>query len=219
MQLMTDSHRADIADREVAGWQRAAQRALHPAEDVSNRLSVSDDVLAAIAAGLAAVTVPWELGHSEVPSERRYERVLSTAAYEAWVIYWPSGGSLDLHDHGGSAGAFSVVSGQLDEATIELGDEGGARHCRGRDGRRCRGPGSCHRKPGVRRGHERARVLPAAEHDGLLRARRRRCARRNRPRRRQLEQGVVGDGLALLTVAVSPICARASSVSGSRTIW
>ena len=121
MQLMTDSHRADIADREVAGWQRAAQRALHPAEDVSNRLSVSDDVLAAIAAGLAAVTVPWELGHSEVPSERRYERVLSTAAYEAWVIYWPSGGSLDLHDHGGSAGAFSVVSGQLDEATIELG--------------------------------------------------------------------------------------------------
>ena len=121
MQLTTDSHRADIADREPAGWQRAAQRALHPAGDVSSRLAVGDDVLAAIAAGLAAVTVPWELGHDEVPRERRYERVLSTEAYEAWIIYWPSGGSLDLHDHGGSAGAFSVVSGQLDEATIESG--------------------------------------------------------------------------------------------------
>ena len=34
------------------------------------------------------------------------------------MICWPSGESLDLHDHGGSAGAFSVVSGELDEATI-----------------------------------------------------------------------------------------------------
>ena len=122
MQLTTaDSDRADLADRGPAGWKRAAARALHPAGDASDRLAIGDDVLAAIAAGLAAVTVPWELGHREVPTERRYERVLSTAAYEAWVIYWPSGGSLDLHDHGGSTGAFSVVSGQLDEATIELG--------------------------------------------------------------------------------------------------
>lgn len=121
MQLTTDSDRVHITDREPAGWQRAAQRALHPTGDASHRLSVGDDVLAAIAAGLAAVTVPWELGHPEVPIERRYERVLSTEAYEAWVIYWPSGGSLDLHDHGGSAGAFSVVSGQLDEATVVSG--------------------------------------------------------------------------------------------------
>ena len=47
--------------------------------------------------------------------------MLSTPAYEAWVICWPSGGSLDLHDHGGSSGAFSIVSGELDEATIEDG--------------------------------------------------------------------------------------------------
>ncbi len=81
------------------------------------------DVLAAIAAGLASVTVPWELSHGEVPDERRYERVLSTPAYDAWVICWPSGGALDLHDHGGSAGAFSVVAGQLDEATVESAGE------------------------------------------------------------------------------------------------
>ena len=47
--------------------------------------------------------------------------MLATEAYEAWVIAWPSGESLEMHDHGGSAGAFSIVSGQLDEATIESG--------------------------------------------------------------------------------------------------
>ncbi len=107
---------------DVDGWRRAAQRALHPSGHPSghpSRGTVGDDVLVAIAAGLAAVTMPWELGHGEVPTERRYQRVLSTPAYDAWVICWPSGGSLDLHDHGGSAGAFSVVRGELDEARVE----------------------------------------------------------------------------------------------------
>jgi Cysteine dioxygenase type I len=102
-------------------WKRAAQRALHP----SGR-QVDADVLAAIAAGLATVTVPWELRDGEASNERRYQRVLVTPEYEAWVISWPSGGSLDLHDHGGSAGAFSVVSGELQEATIEVTAEGNA---------------------------------------------------------------------------------------------
>lgn len=101
---------------DVDNWTRAAQRALHP-----SGLPVGADVLSAIAAGLAAVTVPWELRDGEVPTERRYQRVLATPAYEAWVICWPVGKSLDLHDHGGSAGAFSVVSGQLDEATLKGG--------------------------------------------------------------------------------------------------
>jgi mannose-6-phosphate isomerase-like protein (cupin superfamily) len=113
---------ATLPELSVDGWKRAAQRALHPSSRV-----VGADVLEAIAAGLAAVTVPWELrddelGEGEVPTERRYYRALATDAYEAWVICWPSGGSLDLHDHGGSAGAFSVVSGELDEATIDHGD-------------------------------------------------------------------------------------------------
>ena len=106
-------------DVDADSWKRAAQRAMHP----SSR-PVGADVLEAIAAGLAAVTVPWELRDAEmgddgVPTERQYYRVLATPAYEAWVICWPSGGSLDLHDHGGSSGAFSIVSGELDEAAIE----------------------------------------------------------------------------------------------------
>jgi Cysteine dioxygenase type I len=111
MQTSTDTLTTDISS-----WERAAQRAVHP----SSR-AVGADVLSAIAAGLAAVTVPWELAHGEVPTERRYQRVLATDAYEAWVICWPTGESLDMHDHGGSAGAFSVVSGRLDEAAVEAG--------------------------------------------------------------------------------------------------
>ena len=111
-----DNERQDVTHRDADGWKRAAQRALHPATR-----TVGADVLAAIAAGLAAVTVPWELGLGEIPTERRFHRVLATEAYEAWVICWPSGELLDMHDHGGSAGAFSVVSGELDEAAIEAG--------------------------------------------------------------------------------------------------
>ena len=117
MQATTvDNQRQDVTDLDGDNWKRAAQRALHP-----TARAVGADVLAAIAAGLAAVTVPWELGMGEVPTERRFHRVLATDAYEAWVICWPSGESLDMHDHGGSAGAFSIVSGELDEATIEAG--------------------------------------------------------------------------------------------------
>lgn len=117
MQASTvDNERQDGTDRDGDNWKRAAHRALHP-----TARAVGADVLAAIAAGLAAVTVPWELGMGEVPTERRFHRVLATDAYEAWVICWPSGESLEMHDHGGSAGAFSIVSGELDEATIEAG--------------------------------------------------------------------------------------------------
>jgi hypothetical protein len=117
MQVSTvHNERQDITDLTDDTWKRVAQRALHP-----TARPVDADVLAAIAAGLAAVTVPWELGLGEVPTERRFHRVLATEAYEAWVICWPSGEVLDMHDHGGSAGAFSVVSGELDEATFEAG--------------------------------------------------------------------------------------------------
>ena len=98
----------------VDGLQRASSRALHP-----STVSLDPGVLSAIVSGLAAVTPPWELRTGDVPQERRYERLLSTPIYEAWVICWPAGTALDLHDHGGSAGAFTVVAGQLDETTID----------------------------------------------------------------------------------------------------
>jgi mannose-6-phosphate isomerase-like protein (cupin superfamily) len=49
------------------------------------------------------------------PSQRRADLIAVDDAYEAWVIRWPAGGAIDLHDHGGSAGAFTVIEGTLTE--------------------------------------------------------------------------------------------------------
>jgi quercetin dioxygenase-like cupin family protein len=102
---------------------RASSQALHPSV-----VDVEPAVLCAIASGLAAVTLPWEVRTGEVPEGRRFARLLSTPVYEAWVICWPAGTELDLHDHGGSAGAFTVVAGQLDETTVNDGRVVGQRY-------------------------------------------------------------------------------------------
>ncbi|MEA3184843.1 MAG: hypothetical protein QOJ74_1320 [Ilumatobacteraceae bacterium] len=105
-----------ISETQLDLVSRASSRVLHP-----SRVTVEADVLSSIASGLGEVTLPWELRTGEVPTERRYERLLITPVYEAWVICWPVGAALDLHDHGGSAGAFAVVAGELQETTIEHG--------------------------------------------------------------------------------------------------
>lgn len=79
------------------------------------------EVLIAIAAGLAEVSPAWDLRPGESQGERHYERILVTPSYEAWRIHWPAGTSLDLHDHGESAGAFAIVDGRLDETTLQRG--------------------------------------------------------------------------------------------------
>jgi hypothetical protein len=84
-------------------WPTAVARALHPASSGS----IGQDVLATLAARLADHAVPWEFAADAVPTERRYARLLAAAALEAWLICWPRGASLELHDHGPSAGAFA----------------------------------------------------------------------------------------------------------------
>jgi hypothetical protein len=53
---------------------------------------------------------------------RRFARLLHTPAYEAWLIAWETAADLELHDHGGSQGAFHVVEGALVEAHSDLAD-------------------------------------------------------------------------------------------------
>jgi len=48
-------------------------------------------------------------------AERRYELLELTDELEIWAIHWPQGEGLELHDHGGSAGALWVVTGSLEE--------------------------------------------------------------------------------------------------------
>ena len=79
---------------------------------------VSSVDVATIAAGLAAVSGPWDLGVAAPPASRRYAQVLATDAYDAWLIYWPAGTSTGVHDHGFSVGALAVVAGALEEDAV-----------------------------------------------------------------------------------------------------
>lgn len=47
--------------------------------------------------------------------QRWYERLCSGADYDVWIIGWMPGQCTGFHDHGGSSGAFYVVSGALEE--------------------------------------------------------------------------------------------------------
>ena len=48
-------------------------------------------------------------------------RVAVTDDYEAWLLTWLPGQSTGLHDHGGSAGAFTVLEGVVEESTLAPG--------------------------------------------------------------------------------------------------
>lgn len=51
------------------------------------------------------------------PQQRWYHRMHEGDGYEVWLLTWLPGQETELHDHGGSAGAFTVVSGELTEFT------------------------------------------------------------------------------------------------------
>lgn len=54
------------------------------------------------------------------PGDRSYRLIASSLQFEAWLICWPAGGRLELHDHGGAPGALRVVRGSLLERHTAL---------------------------------------------------------------------------------------------------
>lgn len=52
------------------------------------------------------------------PQGRWYERLHADADHEVWIISWLPGQRTGFHDHGGSAGAFAVALGELEEETL-----------------------------------------------------------------------------------------------------
>jgi mannose-6-phosphate isomerase-like protein (cupin superfamily) len=75
--------------------------------------------LSAAARTLWEVALPWELQVGAPTSERSYELLVRSPGIEVWLIHWPCGGRLQLHDHGGASGAFRVVSGELRETYVD----------------------------------------------------------------------------------------------------
>jgi hypothetical protein len=72
----------------------------------------------AIARRYAARPLDWPRAPIFDPSARWYARIAVEDDHEAWLLTWLPGQGTDLHDHGGSAGAFVLVSGRLTERTV-----------------------------------------------------------------------------------------------------
>ncbi|MFG3558472.1 cysteine dioxygenase [Micromonospora sp. NPDC047557] len=60
----------------------------------------------------------WPVALRFDPTERWYARLATADDHEVWALSWLPGQGTDLHDHGGSAGAFRVVAGALTEETV-----------------------------------------------------------------------------------------------------
>jgi hypothetical protein len=54
-------------------------------------------------------------------AQRWYARLAAGPDHEVWALSWLPGQGTDLHDHGGSSGAFLVVAGILTEETVSGG--------------------------------------------------------------------------------------------------
>lgn len=108
----------------------------------------------AIALDHAADPDRWPVAPRFTPDRRWYHRLAVAPDHEVWLLTWLPGQSTDLHDHGGSAGAFHVLAGTLTEEVVTEGrtpritarewDEGaghrfGSRHIH-RIGNRSTGP-------------------------------------------------------------------------------
>jgi quercetin dioxygenase-like cupin family protein len=99
---------------DVNSWQRTASRAAHPSS--VGKVLEAGDLLVEIAAGLGRVAVPAELMDTPVTRFSR-ELVLTTPAYDVWIMHWPAGTVADLHSHDRHV-AFHIVSGELVEERV-----------------------------------------------------------------------------------------------------
>ena len=66
----------------------------------------------------------WRPLVRHIPSERWYQRLYSTGGFEVWLLGWEVAQDTQIHDHGGSSGAFCVTEGALVEYHAELSHPG-----------------------------------------------------------------------------------------------
>ena len=77
---------------------------------------------AAIATELADAPEIWWPRVQRDSGERWYVPLLEDEDFEAWLLGWPVGEGIELHDHGNSSGALVVVEGVLLETYIQASD-------------------------------------------------------------------------------------------------
>jgi hypothetical protein len=136
------------------GWQETTERAralaaeamaitgADPAQGEPPHGGLEVSWLAGAVDWLAEVAPSWEALTGEVATQRSYRQLFCAPALEVWLICWPRGGRLQLHDHGGASGAFEVVEGAIEERSLQFHPRAGHGR-RAREGSRDRivGPG------------------------------------------------------------------------------
>jgi predicted metal-dependent enzyme (double-stranded beta helix superfamily) len=86
---------------------------------VATRSPIAAEQLEVIATSLASAAPVVEI---PVGGERRWVKVATTDAFDAWLILWPHGTAIGMHDHGGSRAAVRVVRGTLVERHLDSED-------------------------------------------------------------------------------------------------
>lgn len=81
-------------------------------KDAAAPMTTSRWDLPAICRQLARTAPPVHLRDGE---SRRWELLARNADFDAWLIGWAPQSGVEFHDHGGSSGAFVVLSGSLVE--------------------------------------------------------------------------------------------------------
>lgn len=70
---------------------------------------------ARIAGDLAARPSLWRPRVRFETPDRWYTRLVEAEEHEVWLLTWLPGQGTEIHDHGNSSGAFTVVQGELTE--------------------------------------------------------------------------------------------------------
>lgn len=78
----------------------------------------------AVAQGFAAAPDEWPVAPRFDPVQRWYQRLAVADDHEVWLLTWLPGQGTEIHDHGGSAGAFHVFAGTLTEETVTTAADG-----------------------------------------------------------------------------------------------
>ncbi|HEV7861961.1 MAG TPA: cysteine dioxygenase family protein, partial [Acidimicrobiia bacterium] len=78
--------------------------------------------LGTVARSLAEAPELWWPKVRRETGQRWYEPLVATDECEAWLLGWPVGEGIELHDHGDSSGAVFVVEGRLRETYVAASD-------------------------------------------------------------------------------------------------
>ena len=93
----------------------SANAAPASATALATRPGLAPAALVALARELAAAVCREQV---PVGEGRRWVRLADELDHDAWLIAWPRGSGLGLHDHGGSGAAVHVVDGELIERYV-----------------------------------------------------------------------------------------------------